>query len=218
LTTKVLLAEDHVIVRDGLRTLIEEAPGMQVAAEAADGDSVVRLAKEIKPDVILMDVSLKGLDGIEATRRVKADASRVKVIALSMHSDRRHVAGMLKAGASGYLLKDCATDELISAIRSVTAGGSFLGTGIAEMMATDYTHRGRRSTSGNAFSILTNREREVLQLLAEGNSTRNTASKLCVSVKTIETHRQQIMRKLNVHSIAELTKYAVREGLTPLDP
>ena len=213
-----MLAEDHVIVRDGLRTLIEETSGMRVAAETADGDSVVRLAKETKPDVILMDVSLKGLDGIEATRRVKADAPKVKVIALSMHSDRRHVAGMLKAGASGYLLKDCAADELIRAIRNVTAGGSFLGSGIAEMMAVDYTHRGRQSGSTNAFTVLTNREREVLQLLAEGHSTRKTASKLCVSVKTIETHRQQIMRKLNVHSIAELTKYAVREGLTPLDP
>jgi two-component system response regulator NreC len=216
-TINVLLAEDHVIVRDGLRTLIDDAPGMQVVAEAADGDSVVRLSKKTKPDIIIMDVGLNGLDGIEATRQVLTETPKVKVIALSMHSDRRHVAAMLKAGASGYLLKDCAFDELTRAIRGVAAGGSFLGSGIADMMAAEYTHRGRDSLSGTAFSQLTNREREVLQLLAEGLSTREMASKLHVSVKTIETHRQQIMRKLKVHSVAELTKYAVREGLTSLD-
>jgi DNA-binding NarL/FixJ family response regulator len=217
-TIKVLLAEDHVIVRDGLRTLIDDAPGMRVVAEAADGGSVVSLAKELKPDVIIMDVGLNGLNGVEATRQVTAEAPRVKVIALSMHSDRRYVAGMLKAGASGYLLKDCAFDEMTRAIRSVASGGSFLGSGIAEMMAVEYTHRGHASSSDTAFSQLTNREREVLQLLAEGRSTRETASMLGVSIKTIETHRQQIMRKLKIHSIAELTKYAVREGLTSLDP
>ena len=189
MTINVLLAEDHIIVRDGLRTLIEDAHGMRVAAVASDGDSVVRLAMEFEPDVIIMDVGLNGVDGVEATRQVKAEAPRVKVIALSMHSDRRYVAGMLKAGASGYLRKDCAFEELTRAIRSVASGGSFLGSGIAEMMAVEYTHRGRASSSDTAFSRLTNREREVLQLMAEGRSTRRFRGADGDCLREEKTHR-----------------------------
>ncbi len=215
MSLKILLVDDHKIVREGLRTLLEKQPGWRVIAEAADGITAVRLVQQLSPDLVIMDITLPDLNGIEATRRMMTKKPGLKVIALSMHSDRRFVVEMLKSGASGYLLKDSAFDELISAIHSVIGQRTYLSSQITDLMVRDYVqHHNQRERS--AFSVLTSREREVLQLLAEGKATKEIASQMNVSVKTIETHRKQIMDKLNVRSIAELTKYAIREGLTAL--
>jgi len=217
MSIKVILADDHQIMREGLRSVLEKQKDMEVVAEAKNGREAVELSQELSPDVIVMDIAMPDLNGIEATRQIVAQAPEVKVLALSMHSDRRFAAGMLSAGASGYLLKDCASEELVQAIRTVTSGQSYLSPGITDTMINDYAQR-ISDSDGSAFSVLTNREREVLQLLAEGRTTKQIAEQLYVSVKTVETHRQHLMEKLDVRSVAELTKYAVREGLTSLDP
>ncbi len=212
---RIVIADDHRIVREGLRHLLEKRTDFKVVAEAADGESAVRLARELSPDVVIVDISMPGLNGIEATRRILADRPGVKVLALSMHSDRRFVIETLKAGASGYLLKDSAFDELARAIEVVMARGAFLSPAITDMVVRDYVAQAG-ADGGAAFSVLTAREREVLQLVAEGESTKAIAGRLAVSVKTVESYRQQIMEKLDLHSVAELTKYAIREGLTSL--
>jgi DNA-binding NarL/FixJ family response regulator len=211
---RILLADDHKIVRQGLRTLLQKEPYMEVVAEAEDGRASLKLAQQLSPQVVIMDVGMPDLNGIEATRQVLADSPGIKVIALSMHSDRRFVVNMLKAGASGYLLKDSAFEELAAAIRAVMANKTYLSPGVSDVVIKDYISSPKLDSS--AFSVLTAREREVLQLMAEGKSTKQIADRLIVSVKTIETHRQQIMNKLNIHSVAELTKYAIREGLSSL--
>jgi DNA-binding NarL/FixJ family response regulator len=211
---KIILADDHKIVRQGLRTLLEQEPDLEVMAEADDGRMAVRLARELSPQVVIMDVSMPDLNGIEATRQVLAECPGVKVIALSMHADRRFVMNMLKAGASGYLLKDSAFEELATAIRMVLAGKIYLSTEIANVVVKDYLQGGGDES---VFSVLTPREREVLQLMAEGKSSRQIADHLNISIKTVETHRMQIQHKLEIYSVAELTKYAIREGLSSLD-
>ena len=215
MTIKVFIADDHQIVRQGLRTLLEREPDLEVVAEAENGRSTVRLARESHPEVIIMDVAMPDMNGIEATRQIISEMPKVKVIALSMYADRRFVANMLKAGASGYLLKDCASEELVRAIRVVMAHKTFLSPGVADIVVKDYV-QAPLGSEVSAFSVLSNREREVLQLMAEGRSTNQIAECLHVSVKTVETHRQQMMQKLKIHSVAELTKYAIREGLTTL--
>ena len=217
MSTRVLLADDHRIMRQGLRTLLEKQPHIEVVGEAEDGPTVVRLAQELSPDVIVMDIGMPGLNGIEATHRIIAEVPGVKVIALSMHSDRRFVAEMFKAGASGYLPKDCAFEELTRAIKAVVAGQNYLSPEIASVVVKDYV-RHLTETDLSALPSLTSREREVLQLLAEGKSTRQIASCLHVSESTVATHRQNIMEKLDIDNIAGLTKYAVRAGLTSLEP
>jgi DNA-binding NarL/FixJ family response regulator len=212
---KILLVDDHQIVRQGLRTLLEKEPDMEVAAEAEDGRAAVRLAREVSPQVVIMDVAMPDLNGIEATRQIVAECPGVKVIALSMHADRRFVSNMLKAGASGYLLKDSAFEELARAIRAVAADKVYLSPEVSDIVIRDYVKGPQEEVS--VYSLLTPREREVLQLLAEGKATREIADRLHVSVKTVETHRQQIMTKLELRSVAELTKYAIREGLSSLD-
>ena len=214
--TKIILADDHKIIREGLRSLLEKQPEMEVIAEAHDGLTTVRLVQKLLPDIVIMDIGMPDMNGIEATRQIMTETKGVKVIALSMHSDRRFVLQMLKVGASGYLLKDSAFEELISAIHTVMANQPYLSPKITDVVVKEYLH-GLPKNESTVFTILTAREREVLQLLAEGKTTKQIASALNISVKTIETHRQQIMEKLNMHSIAELTKYAIREGLTSLE-
>lgn len=213
---KVLLADDHKIVRDGLRTLIEKQKDMEVIGEAENGRNTVKLAQKLLPDVVIMDITMPDLNGIDATRRILTESPGVKVIALSMHSDRRFVSGMLEAGASGYLLKDCAFEELAGAIRSVTSNHTYLSPRVADIVVKNYVNK---AYGGGIPSLpaLTNREREMLQLLAEGKTTKQIASHLHISVKTVETHRRNIMFKLDIHSTAELIKYAIREGLITLE-
>ena len=216
MVTKILIADDHQIVRQGLRFLLEKESDLKVVAEAENGRTTVRLARELTPGVIIMDVAMPDLNGIEATRQIIAELPGTKVIALSMYADRRFVVNMLKAGASGYLLKDCAFEELIRAIRVVLAHKTYLSPGVTDILVKD-CQMGIPMNEISAFALLTPREREVLQLMSEGNSTAKIADQLHVSIKTVESHRQQLMQKLNLRSVAELTKYAIREGLTSLE-
>lgn len=213
---RILLADDHRLFRDGLRNLLGHQPDLEVVGEAVDGPSVLVSTRELRPDILLLDITMPGLNGIEAARRVAAEHPSTRVIMLSMHADQRYVTESLRAGAMGYVLKDSALDELLNAIRTVSRGQRFLSASIANLIIEDYVTL-TNERAGSAFSTLSPREREVLQLLAEGRSTKEIAAQLTVSVKTVETHRKQIMDKLNIHSVAELTKYAIREGLTPLD-
>jgi two-component system response regulator NreC len=216
MSIKIVLADDHKVMRDGLRALIEQQTGMEVVAEAENGRSALKLACELAPDIVVMDINMPDLNGIEATRRIKAEAPGVKVIAFSMHSDRRFVSEMLKAGASGYLLKHCAFEELARAIREVSGNRTYLSPQIAGTVVEEYLEQVSARDLPDA-PALTAREREVLQLIAEGVSTKKIADRLYVSVKTVESHRHNIMEKLGLRTTAELTKYAIREGLTSLD-
>jgi two-component system, NarL family, response regulator NreC len=215
MSIKIILADDHKIIREGLHALLEKNSSMEVVAEAQDGLTTVRLAKKLLPDIVIMDIGMPDMNGIDATRQIISETKGIRVIALSMHSDRRFVLQMLKAGASGYLLKDSAFEELELAIQTVISGQPYLSPKITDVVIKEYIHN-IPANETTAFSALTAREREVLQLLAEGKTTKQIAVYLNISIKTIETHRQQVMEKLNMHSIAELTKYAIREGLTSL--
>jgi two-component system response regulator NreC len=215
MSIRVLIADDHKIIRQGLRSLLEKQPDIEVVGEAEDGQMAVRLVKEKSPGVVIMDVAMPNLNGIEATRKITAQKRSIKVIALSIYSDNRFVTGMLGAGASGYLLKDCAFEELIEAIYTVATDHTYLSPSIADIVVKNYVRLSQK-TDCSVHSTLTNREREVLQRLGEGGSTKEIAQRMRLSVKTIETYRMQIMGKLNIHNVAELTKYAIREGLTSL--
>ena len=217
MSIKILLVDDHKIMREGLRSLLENQPGMQVIAEAVSGREAMRLALDKRPDVVIMDIDMPDLGGIEATRQICAAFPEVKVIGLSIHSEKHYVVNMLRSGASGFLSKDCPFDELAQAIKTVVANRTYLSPGISEVMIDDYM-RGIPLNESSAFSVLTPREREVLQLIAEGWTTKEIASQLNVSAKTVDTHRRQIMDKLKLHSIADLTKYAIQEGLTSAKP
>jgi DNA-binding NarL/FixJ family response regulator len=213
MSIKVLIADDHQIMREGLRSLLEKEIDIQVLGEAEDGRMIQRMARELRPDVIIMDVAMPDLNGIEATRQIVAELPGVKIIALSMHDDRRFVLNMLKAGASGYMLKDCAFKDLAKAIRVVMSDKTFLSHEVADIVVKDYLST-TQPIESSAFCLLSPREREVLQLIAEGKTSALIGESLHISIKTVETHRQQIMVKLKIKSIAELTKYAIREGLT----
>jgi DNA-binding NarL/FixJ family response regulator len=215
LTIRVLIADDHKILRDGLRNLIEAEADMEMVGEAENGRDAVRLAEKTSPDVVLMDINMPDLNGMEATVQLLAAVPAAKVIALSMYASQRFVAGMFVAGARGFVVKDCAFEELCSAVRAVASGRSYLSSEITDLVVEDYVSclRLNRERSQPA-SILSDREREVLQLLAEGCSTKEIGERLCVSGKTVYSHIRRIMKKLGLGSIAELTKYAVREGLT----
>ena len=212
---KLLLADDHAIIREGLCKLLQQS-GHTILGEAEDGRTAVRLATELQPDVIVMDIGMPGMNGIEATRLILEKTPAAKVVALSMHSDATYVGRMLQAGARGYLLKESAFDELSQAIENVTKGRIYLGRKIQGVVVGDYVERLSGNSSGPAVS-LTNKEREVLQLVAEGKSTKEIAQALTITVKTVETHRHNIMDRLGIRSIAQLTKYAIRQGLTSLD-
>jgi DNA-binding NarL/FixJ family response regulator len=210
---KIIIVDDHQIVREGIRSLLAGEKNMQVIAETGTGREGVRLAEKLAPDVVIMDIGMSDLNGIEATRQITDKNAGVKILILSMHSDQRFVERTLKAGAVGYLLKDCSFEELVRAIRTVMAEKTYLSPGIAGAVVRDYIE-----ISSAEVPAITSREREVLQLITEGRSTREIAGLLFISVKTVETHRQQIMRKLRLRTVAELTKYAIRKGLTTLDP
>ena len=234
--TKILLVDNHQMVRDGLRALLERQPGLRVVGDADSGRAAIDRAASLQPDIVVMDIGMQGLNGIEATREIRAQLPGVKIIALSMHSDKRYVVQMFKAGAGAYLLKDCAFDDLVRAISAVQTGQRFLSQGIAATLvdhiiresppdragsgAATGVHavqpRGR-VTAGDVYSDLTTRQRQVLQLLAEGFTSKEIAREMNVAVKTVETYRRDIMHKLDLHSVAELTRYAIKEGLTTLD-
>ncbi|HOX39582.1 MAG TPA: response regulator transcription factor [Candidatus Brocadiia bacterium] len=216
MSIRVLIADDHCIMRGGLRGLISDEADMEVVGEADNGQAAIDLARETKPDIVIMDVTMPNLNGIQATRRIAAEIPGSKVLILSVHTDKEIVAEALAAGAAGYLLKNCAGDELVKAVRLVLSGKTYLSPDIAGVVVDNLVKRiSGKETS--AVSVLTPREREVLQLLADGNSTKTAAKMLGVSAKTIESHRKQIMDKLDMRSIAELTKFAIREGLTSVN-
>ncbi len=216
MSIKILLADDHAIVRQGLRSLLEKESDIEVIGEAEDGRKAMQLVRELEPDIVIMDITMPNLNGIDATHEIMGEFPQIKVIALSIHSHRQFIAGMLKAGASGYILKECLFDEFVQAIRTVIDGGIYLSPRITGVVVSDYI--GKLLTAVNSkLGTLTDREHEVLQLLAEGKFTKQIALELHVSTKAIEANRRHIMEKLDIHSIAELTKYAVREGLTSLE-
>jgi DNA-binding NarL/FixJ family response regulator len=215
MTVRILIADDHKILREGLRSLLEKQSTFTVVAEAEDGLTALEGVKKHAPDIAILDIGMPGLNGIEATRKIRSEMAKTRVIALSMHVDRRFVMGVLEAGANGYLLKDSAFTELVTAVTAVAKGKMYLSPSIAETVVKSTLEKSGRGEQGSIV-LLSGREREVLQMIAEGKSTKEIAFKLFVSTKTVETHRKQIMDKLHIHTIAGLTKYAIREGLTSL--
>ena len=214
--TQILLVDDHKIVRQGLRTLLESDERLTVIGEADNGREALDRLEQINPDLVIMDVAMRELNGIDATRQLLSSRPTLKILALSMHADRLYVSQMLQAGAAGYLLKECAYEELSKAIDTILDSKVYLSPEIAGVVVEDYLSVQAQSSESQARSPLTVREREVLQLVSEGKSTKVIARDLHVSSKTIESHRKRLMDKLHMHSIAELTKFAIRQGLTTL--
>ena len=212
MSIRIVLADDHAILRHGLGQGLRQEAGMDIVGETGDGRTTVQVAKELCPDVVVMDISMPDLNGIEATREIRRVAPGVKVVALSMHSAKRYVMEMFRAGASGYLLKDCDFAEVAQAIRSVADGKTYVSPSVGNFVVNDLVHP--EQAAAGAFSLLTQREREVLQLLAEGKTTKQIALCLHISPKTVEAHRLRVMNKLEIDNVAQLTKYAIQEGLT----
>jgi len=213
---KVLLADDHALVRTGIRSLLEGARA-QVVGEASDGREAVRMCAELRPEVVFMDVAMPGLSGIEAARQLHQLQPEVGIIMLSMHADRQYIYESARAGASGYVLKDAAFTELIAAIDTVLQGRRYLSAQAAEVAMDDYLRRARGEVGSSALDKVSAREREVLQLIAEGHSSGEIARLLHISVRTVDTHRHNLMQKLGIHSIAGLTRFAIRHGLCSLE-
>ena len=213
--TRILIADDHGIVRTGLKLLFERSEDMQVVAEAADGREAVRLAKELQPDIVIMDIGMPLLNGIDATAQIVRDNERIGVIIMSMYTDESYIVRALDAGARGYLLKDNADEDIERAIRSVVIGRPFFSPTIAQALLDDYLRLMRERGVQDSYALLTDREREVLQLLAEGKSNKEAATILNLSPYTIETHRQNLMQKLGLHNTAEIVLYAVRKAIIP---
>jgi RNA polymerase sigma factor (sigma-70 family) len=212
-TLRILLADDHTIVRHGLRKILEENRDWLVVAEAGDGREAVRLAGDLQPDVAILDIGMPLLNGIEATRQIARRAPEVKILILSMHSDEAYIIQALQAGARGYLLKDTADAELIDAVGAVTRGKSFFSPAVARVMLDDYVRRLQEKGISDRYDTLSEREREIFQLIVEGRTNKEIAEMLGVSPSTIETHRAHIMEKLDVHSAVEMVLYAVRKGI-----
>jgi two-component system, NarL family, response regulator NreC len=213
---RAIIADDHRIMREGLRSLLEKTGEFECIAEADDGYQAVMLATELRPDVVIMDIAMPNLNGIEATRQIKTALPEVEVVVLSMHATRNYVLQVLQAGASAYLLKDSAFEELSTALLAISRGGMYLSPAITKTAALANLKGGSSGGLAGQAEQLTKRELQVLQLIAEGRSTKDIAARLALSVKTVETHRKQIMDKLEIRSIAGLTKYCIREGLTTL--
>jgi two-component system response regulator NreC len=217
MSIRIVLADDHTIVRYGLSRAFEQETDIDVVGLAQNGLSAVRLVKELSPDAVVMDISMPDLNGIEATHQVLKILPRVKVVALSMHSSDKYVREMFRAGASAYLLKDCPFEELVEAIKTVIDGKTYVSPSVSGLVINNYLGKSGE-VEDSAFSVLSRREREVLQLLAEGNTTKQVGKRLHISPKTVEVHRIRIMNKLDIDNIAQLTKYAIQEGLTQADP
>jgi DNA-binding NarL/FixJ family response regulator len=210
---RVLLAEDHTIVRKGLRSLLDGEAGIEVIGEAEDGREAVEKVGQLLPDVVLMDITMPSLNGLEATRQIKKRFPEVKVVILTMHANEEYIFQILRAGASGYLVKQAAPTELLSAIQAAYRGESFLSPSISRKVIAEYIQQAEATAEKDSYDQLTDREREVLQLIAEGHPNREIADLLHISVKTVETHRANLMDKLDIHSTAELTRYAIRKGV-----
>ncbi len=210
---RILLADDHTVIRKGLRLLLESQPGFKVIAEAADGRETVELAEKHIPHVVVLDVAMPNLNGIEAARQISAKVPQSAIVFLSMHSDESYVLRALKAGARAYLLKDSAEYDLINAIRAVTEGKAFFSPAISKMLVEDYMRQMQEREVEDSYELLTTREREILQLLAEGKTNKEVATILNLSLYTVETHRSNMLQKLNLHSVPELILYAVRKGV-----
>ncbi len=210
---RILLADDHNILRDGMRLLLERQPGFSVVGEAADGREIVQLTQVLAPDVVVMDIAMPNMNGIEATRRIVEKFPQTGVVILSMHYDESYVIRSLKAGARAYLLKDAMKAELIAAIRSVAEGRSFFSPRISRILQEDYVEALGRKGSDDTYDLLTEREREILQLVAEGRTNKEIANTLNVSLYTVDTHRTHILQKLILHSVPEVILYAVRKGI-----
>jgi two-component system response regulator NreC len=210
---RILLADDHTVVREGLRALLERQPDMTVTAEAADGRTCLELVAEHAPDVVMMDVAMPGMNGIEAARRIVASHPGVAVVMLSMHQDESYVLRALKSGAKGYLLKDSPREDVLASIRAAAEGRSFLSRRISLMLQEDYVQQLKSRGLEDSYELLTDREREILQLLAEGRANKEVASLLNIGLTTVETHRGHILQKLSLHSTAELILYAVRKHI-----
>lgn len=217
MNTRLILADDHAMVREGLKALLERDKNIQVVGEAENGNETVILAAKVRPHIVVMDVAMPDMNGIEATRRIVGANPSTRVVALSAHANKGFVREMLSAGASAYVLKTRAYEELVRAVREVMKGKKYLSPDIARGVVDDYVELSSSLSDNPAFTVLTDREREVLQQLAEGKTTKEMADALNVSVKTVETHRRNIMEKLDLYSVAELTKYAIREGVTSID-
>jgi DNA-binding NarL/FixJ family response regulator len=209
----VLLADDHTLIRAGLRMVVEAQPDLSVIAEADDGREAVAKAQALKPDVVVMDIGMPSLNGIEAARQIRETLPDTQIVMLSMHSDEGYVLRALKAGAKAYLLKDSAEADLARAIHAAAAGKSFFSPAVGKVLLEDYMRKLQRSGAEDSYELLSPREREVLQLVAEGNSSKEIATLLNLSVYTVETHRARVMQKLNLRGIPELTLYAVRKGI-----
>jgi len=216
MSTRILLADDHQITRQGLRSLIEKQSDMEVIGEAKDGRKAIEMVRELMPDIIITDITMPNLNGVDATRQIVRQFPQIKVIALSIHSNRAFVVDMLKAGASGYVLKECSFDELTEAIQTVTDGGVYLSPKVAGVVVSDYVHH-LSKIAESPLETITERQRQVLQLISEGKNTKQIALQLHVSTKTIEANRHKIMEKLDAHSIAELVKIAILGGLASLE-
>lgn len=214
---RVILADDHTIVRAGIRALLEPQPDLVVVGEAGDGAEALRQVAELRPDVVVMDIGMPGMNGLVATRHITQNYPQVRVLALTMHDDEEYFFELLSAGGSGYVLKNAAPTELVAAIRAVYEGRAFLNPAVAKMLVDDYLRRVEAGEGRTSYDGLTEREREVLKLIASGRSNQQIADILCLSVNTVQVHRTHIMEKLNLHNRTELVKYAIRKGLVDLE-
>ncbi len=214
---RILICDDHTILREGIRLLLDSQPDMQVVGESADGHEAIEKARELRPDVILMDIAMPGLNGLEATRQIMRDNPSARVLVLTMYESDEYIAQMLEAGAAGYVLKKVAGSELEYAIRSIQQGGAFLYPSITRRLVEDYLRRVENGEERATFDSLTEREREVLQLVAEGHTNKEIARMLNLSARTVQNHRAHIMEKLGMHDRGELIKYAIQKGIIQLE-